>query len=59
MMVEPRSVYFDAKRSAAEATQVLHTPEEASQNIIRLFSHEALRVFADRLIDDPDRTWVL
>jgi dynein heavy chain len=37
--------------------QSLGTPLVDSRSLVRLFAHEATRVFADRLVDDADRGW--
>lgn len=37
--------------------QSLGSPLQDSRSLIRLWAHEAMRVFHDRLVDDADRGW--
>lgn len=37
--------------------QSLGVPVQDSQSLVRLWAHESMRVFHDRLVDDSDRGW--
>jgi dynein heavy chain len=37
--------------------QSLGVPVQDSKGLVRLWAHEAMRVFHDRLVDDSDRGW--
>jgi dynein heavy chain len=37
--------------------QTLGVPVQDSKGLVRLWAHEAMRVFHDRLVDDADRGW--
>jgi dynein heavy chain len=37
--------------------QSIGVPVQDSRSLVRLWAHEALRVFHDRLVDDADRDW--
>jgi dynein heavy chain len=37
--------------------QSIGVPVQDSRSLVRLWAHEALRVFHDRLVDDTDRDW--
>jgi dynein heavy chain len=40
-----------------QGMQSLGTPLQDSRSLVRLWAHEAMRVFHDRLVDDADRGW--
>ena len=37
--------------------QAIGVPLEETRKLTRLWAHETLRVFHDRLVSDEDRTW--
>lgn len=40
-----------------QGMQSIGVPLQDSRSLVRLWAHEALRVFHDRLVDDEDRDW--
>jgi hypothetical protein len=42
---------------ALQGMQSIGVPVQDSRSLVRLWAHEALRVFHDRLVDDTDRDW--
>lgn len=58
MMVDPKSVYLDAKKTAEGGQSVFYDTAEAVTRLVRAFVYETERVFADRLVADDDREWL-
>lgn len=52
------SAFFNQGMMLQQPSTVAQGPEGAKQ-FIRLWVHEVLRVFYDRLVDDADRNWLL
>ena len=58
MMVEPKSVYLDTKKTAESGNAAFYDTAEAVTRLVRAFVYETERVFGDRLVADDDREWL-
>lgn len=55
-MVDANSICYNRPANKNEQP-TLRTPKQARHEVVKLFMHENLRVFADRLIDSADDEW--
>lgn len=56
LMVDANSICYNRPANKNEQP-TLRTTKEARHEVVKLFMHENLRVFADRLIDSADDEW--
>lgn len=52
------SIYMDPEQSKQQNQQVMRSPDQCANQILKLFVHEVNRVFGDRLITQDDRDWL-
>lgn len=53
-MIDPANILIEKYENGNKVTPIYNEPQTCVNNITRLFIHENLRVFSDRLVNHDD-----